>query len=77
MVGFRYFLKQKADSLDIKGWVRNTRDEKVEGVIQGIVENISRMQGFIKQGPATAEVINYSFKEVADEDYSGFVVRDN
>ena len=76
MVGFRYFLKQKAEDLQITGWVRNTKDEKVEGVIQGVVENISRMQRYIKQGSATADVLNYSFKEVDNKDFDGFVIRD-
>ena len=76
MVGFRYFLKQKAEDLQITGWTRNTKDEKVEGVIQGIVGDISRMQEFIKKGPATADVLNYSFKEVPEQDFEGFVIRD-
>ena len=76
MVGFRYFLKQKAEDLQITGWTRNTKDEKVEGVIQGIVENISRMQEYIKKGPTTADVLNYSFKEVDNKDFDGFVIRD-
>ena len=75
MVGFRYFLKQKAISLNIKGYVKNTIQGKVEGVIQGSVENISRMQEFIKKGPATAHIVNYSFKEVPEEEHDSFVVK--
>lgn len=46
-VGFRIAAKRIADSLGIVGWVRNLPDGRVELVIQGEKENLSKMKNLI------------------------------
>lgn len=43
-VFFRAYTKDKADSLGLKGWVRNTELGTVKGVIQGSEDKIDEMK---------------------------------
>ena len=76
-VGFRHFTKQNAQSLDIKGWVKNLPDGSVETVISGNAENVNEMIGRLKRGPITAQVS--SVDELKDTDtvdnFENFSVR--
>jgi acylphosphatase len=55
-VGFRYFTRKNADSLDITGWVRNMPDGSVEVFICGDEDNIDRMEERLWDGPRGAYV---------------------
>lgn len=55
-VWFRASTKQKADELGLKGWVRNTRDGKVEAVFEGEEEKVNEMIKWCHVGPRYAEV---------------------
>ncbi len=55
-VTFRASTKSKAQSLDLKGWVRNTDNSKVEAVIEGGKEKIEELIEWAKQGPRLANV---------------------
>jgi len=75
-VGFRSWTKQKAQDLDLKGWVKNVFTKPhifgfrggVETLVQGKEENINKMIEFLKQGPMTAVVNNtqITFEEIED-----------
>ena len=55
-VGFRYFIKEKADQLRLSGWVRNTPDGTVEAVIEGDEDKIDDVITACKEGPPPANV---------------------
>ncbi len=55
-VGFRYFTRQNAYDLNIKGWVKNMHDGTVETVIYGRRENIREMMKRLMKGPRRARV---------------------
>jgi len=75
-VGFRYFARQNAENLKIKGWVRNRRDGKVEAVLQGSPENVEEMTARMKHGPSAARVDDVEIREApAEEEFMGFEVR--
>ena len=65
-IGFRYFVKRKADKLGLSGWVRNLADARVEAVIRGEEERVAELIKKIKQGPPLAEV-----KDLTVEDWQG------
>ena len=75
-VGFRYFTLQKAIALGIKGYVRNTYNEKVEVV--AIVE-YTAMETFLKElrkGPRMSLVENLEIVELASTgNYSDFRIK--
>lgn len=57
-VTFRASTKRKAQSLELKGWVRNTDDGKVEAVIEGEKEKIEELIEWAERGPRLADVEN-------------------
>lgn len=67
-VFFRSKTKEEADNLDVKGWVRNLPDGKVEAVFEGEEESVKTMVSFCKAGPRGAEVTNI---ELTWENYTG------
>jgi acylphosphatase len=55
-VGFRFFVRNKAISLKITGWVRNLSDGTVEIEAQGQVSNLEQLLHFIEAGPIGSQV---------------------
>lgn len=55
-VFFRAFIKEKADSLSIKGFTRNIENDFVEIIAQGNDKNLNKFLKFLKIGPKTAKV---------------------
>lgn len=56
-VGFRYFVKEKADNLKVKGWVKNTYDNKVEVLAQSKDEKtLNEFEDHIKIGPSRSRI---------------------
>jgi acylphosphatase len=75
-VGFRYFTRVTARELNVKGWVRNRRDGKVETVIQGKPKQVENMIERLKQGPAAARVDAVDITDTdINETFSVFEVR--
>ncbi|MFH1592502.1 MAG: acylphosphatase [Candidatus Woesearchaeota archaeon] len=55
-VFFRSFVKDTANNLGLKGWVRNTEDGKVEAVFQGEEKNIEKIILYCHQDPPPSHV---------------------
>jgi len=55
-VGFRYLTCRKASILELKGWVRNTPDGKVEAEFEGSREALERMLIWCQKGPDFSRV---------------------
>lgn len=55
-IGFRHFIKSKADELGLTGWARNLPDGRVEAILQGEKEKIEKAVESFKKGPFLAEV---------------------
>ena len=75
MVGFRWFAKQHADMLDIKGYVRNTSRGNVEILAQGKANEIQKFTDYLKMGPSRSNVTKVR-REPANEanNYSQFSI---
>jgi len=57
-VFFRSETKHNADSHDVKGWVRNLPDSRVEAVFEGEKDAVQTLVDFCKHGPSGAKVTN-------------------
>jgi acylphosphatase len=55
-VGFRYFVKDAADSLGLAGWVRNSFDRSVECEAQGEESDLEEFCSKLRQGPPLSRV---------------------
>jgi len=67
-VFFRSSTKNKADELDLTGWVRNLLDGRVEAVFEGEEEKVEKMVEWCRKGPEYARVTGV---EVIPEPYKG------
>ena len=67
-VFFRAHTRDEALKRDLKGWVRNLPDGRVEAVFEGEEENVKSMIEWCRQGPPLARVKNV---EVKWEEYRG------
>jgi acylphosphatase len=62
-VFFRRNAQQKADELNITGWVKNMEDDTVEIVAQGEENELQQFIEWCKEGPSKAIVENVEIKE--------------
>ncbi|MCD6193276.1 MAG: acylphosphatase [Candidatus Aminicenantes bacterium] len=67
-VFFRDHTRRWADSLGIKGWVRNLPDGRVEAVLEGERDKVEALLQRMEEGPPLARVEKI---EVEWEDYQG------
>lgn len=66
-VNYRYFTKKAADSLGVKGWVRNLPDGRVEALAQAVDEETEkRFIRTLEQGPAYGRVTGIECTQVDD-----------
>lgn len=55
-VGYRYWTRTQAETLQLKGYVRNLTDGSVEALFVGESVDVARMLTFCEDGPPTATV---------------------
>ena len=67
-VFFRSQTQRKAESLDVKGWVRNLPDGRVEAVFEGEEEAVNAMIKFCEHGPRGAYITKVDVKR---EEFAG------
>ena len=76
-VGFRYFSKDTADREGVTGWVRNLPDGRVEALVEGEEEAVTRVERALRQGPRGARVASVAVddREPPSGAHHGFSVR--
>ena len=76
-VGFRYFTKDAADREGVSGWVRNLPDGRVEALVEGEAEAVTRVERALWQGPGGARVaaVTVDDSEPPSGAHHGFSVR--
>jgi acylphosphatase len=74
-VSFRWYARERANSLGLSGWIRNLHDGTVEAVFEGPRELVDSMVGWCGHGPRGAEVagVDVGWEEPTGE--AGFDVR--
>ena len=55
-VGFRWFVRDAALREGVGGWVKNLPDGRVEALIEGEGEAVTRMERALRSGPRGARV---------------------
>ena len=73
-VGFRNYLAYKADTLAIRGWVRNCKDGSVEAVVQGTLTAVAAIIECANRGPRASQVISVDVHDDSG-DYASFEMR--
>lgn len=75
-VGFRWYMRERANELGLGGWVRNLPDGRVEAVFQGECGLVEAMEEWCRKGsPASRVKCVIISEEMAVSEESGFDIR--
>lgn len=75
-VFYRASTQRQANSLALRGWVRNLPDGSVEAVFEGEQATVERMLAWCRVGPPNAYVTDVDVRyEPAGGEFTGFAVR--
>ena len=67
-VGFRSWIKEKADKLKVFGWVRNASNGSVELFLQGDESSVNQLLSLAWEGPNQADVEDVLTQESEEDD---------
>ena len=74
-VGFRYFAVDRATVNNVKGYVKNTSDNRVEVICQGIKSDIEMFMLELKKGPSFANVTDFRIETIdSSPEYLSFEI---
>ncbi len=73
-VFFRGFIKENAEKLNLRGFVRNLEDKRVEVFLEGNIDDVKKMIEICKKGPRHSEIKNTEIKEERFQDLKGFKI---
>ena len=71
---FRNFVKENAERYNVKGFVRNLEDGRVEVFLEGDVNDVNKMIEICKTGPKHSQIKNVEEKEERFQDFKNFKV---
>jgi acylphosphatase len=61
-VGFRFYVRNQAESLNLTGWVRNKPDGTVELQAFGLISDLEQLLHYIKAGSIGSHVEKVDFQ---------------
>jgi len=73
-VFFRNFVKEEADKLSVKGFIRNLENGEIEIFAEGEIENIDKLSNICKIGPKHAKIKSIIIKESPFQDFKEFKI---
>jgi acylphosphatase len=68
-VFFRNYIQENAEKLNIKGFVRNLEDGRIEIFIEGDIDAVKKMLSICEKGPKHSQIRKI---EVKPERFQGF-----
>ena len=73
-VFFRKFLKEKAEELGIRGYVRNLEDGRIEIVAEGKDNNVEEMWGVCQKGTPHTEIKDIQMEKLTHQGFKEFKI---
>ena len=75
-VFFRISAQDKANELNLTGWVKNIFNNAVEIIAEGDREELSKLTGWLQLGPPNAAIdkISIEWSEQPDRQFSSFEI---
>ncbi|MBS3085149.1 acylphosphatase [Candidatus Pacearchaeota archaeon] len=73
-VFFRAFIKENAEKYNVKGFVRNLEDGRIEVFLEGDADNVNKMIELCKKGPKHSKIEKVEEKEERFQDFKTFKV---
>ena len=74
-IGYRWFVRERAEALGLGGWVRNNPDGTVEGEAEGDGAALERFGASLREGPPHARVDGVDSRPVAAQGGKTFEIR--
>ena len=71
---FRAFIKENAERYDVKGFVRNLEDGRVEIFLEGNTDNVNKMIELSKKGPRHSQIKKVEVKPEKFQDFKSFKI---
>jgi len=71
---FRVFIKENADKLNLKGFVRNLNDGRIEVFLEGGIDDVQKMIDICKKGPKHAIIRDIEIKPESFQSYTEFKI---
>ena len=71
---FRSFIKENAEKNNIKGFVRNLEDGRIEIFLEGITNDVNKMIEICKKGPKHSQIRNVEIKPETFQDFKEFKI---
>ena len=71
---FRSFIKENAEKNNIKGFVRNLDDGRIEIFLEGITNDVNKMIEICKKGPKHSQIKNVEIKPETFQDLKEFKI---
>ena len=71
---FRQFVKENAEKLNIKGFVRNLEDGRAEVFAEGSIDDLKKIIELCKKGPRHAQIRNVEEKDERIQDFKSFKI---
>ena len=73
-VFFRGFVKENAERYNVKGFVRNLEDGRVEIFAEGDANDVNQMIEIVKKGPKHAQIKKATIKPEKFQDFKNFKI---
>merc|ERR1719510_2217770 len=78
-VFFRKYTQQKAKSLGVRGWIRNTEKRTVQGEIEGTSDVLENMKNWLRnEGSPSSRIdqaVFHNEKEIKEYSFSSFSIK--
>ena len=73
-VFYRGFIKESAEKLNVRGFVRNLEDGRVEVFLEGDADDVNKMIEICKTGPKHSQIRNVEVKDEKFQDLKTFKI---
>lgn len=73
-VFFRMFVKENAERFNVKGFVRNLEDKRIEAFLEGDSESVNKMIELCKKGPKHSKIKKVEIKPESFQSFRVFKI---
>ena len=73
-VFFRVFVKENAEKYNIKGFVRNLEDGRIEVFLEGDADDVNKMVEICEQGPKHSQIKKVELKPERFQEFRNFKI---
>ena len=73
-VFFRSFVKENAERYDVKGFIRNLEDGRIEVFLEGNTDDVNKMIELCKKGPRHSNIKKVDMKLEKFQDFKSFKI---